>query len=754
MLHRAVVVVVAMAMVVAACSGDDDESSSSTQPPSSTEPAPTDTVSSTEPATDSAPPAAPGMVLGFLRPAPGLLLDLSTAQQAALELAAEDIAAAGGVLGGPLEVLTVDEPPDGDVAAAVNEALDQGANGILGPVGSTSARAALPTLGERGSIACSGSATAPDLTADSTGVFFRTAISDSVTVQFVADQLTDRREAAGLAEGEEYRVTIVARDDDYGIQAGNGLASALLARGINANVSSYPSRRVIFTEEAADVAASNPDAVVMVSYAESQRLISDLLSAGVAATTLIGLDGSFDPRLAEASVPTDPTAVDGLEVIGTTGNRAFIDRLVAIPDTHQVIYGAQMYDCAIVMALAAQAAGSTDPAVYGPLLVTVTSEGVSCSTYEDCLANLEAGDDIDYEGVSGGIRFDENGDVLEARFTVARFTDATLEEVSTTDVDLDVVRQAEAFSQAIFVTRLQQVLTALGYYTGPIDGIYNDEVTAAVAALQADLGVPVTGVYDTATDQALRAQHANLTALLGDSVAGIQQLLADLGFYSGPIDGVMSAATVEAIRGLQRELGVPETGILDAATLRAAYERGLTTGSAPSTTEPPTTEPPSTEPPSTEPPPATTTTAPPAPVPEPEPSIIEVLRGDARFTTLVELIDLSGFAPDLSALGRVTVLAPTNDAFAAMDPAEFDALRQDPNLAATVLSYHILDSEFSLAELSAVLAVQTVLGQPITITFDGATVRFDDAANGIPPELPASNGSVIAIDAVLTPPEI
>ena len=124
--------------------------------------------------------------------------------------------------------MTVDEPADGDVAASVNELLDQGVNGILGPVGSTSARAALAPLSERGSIACSASATAPDLTTAGTGVFFRTAISDSVTVQFVADQLTARRDAVGLAEGEVYQVTIVARDDDYGIQAGNGLASALV----------------------------------------------------------------------------------------------------------------------------------------------------------------------------------------------------------------------------------------------------------------------------------------------------------------------------------------------------------------------------------------------------------------------------------------------------------------------------------------------------------------------------------------------
>jgi uncharacterized surface protein with fasciclin (FAS1) repeats len=306
---------------------------------------------------------------------------------------------------------------------------------------------------------------------------------------------------------------------------------------------------------------------------------------------------------------------------------------------------------------------------------------------------------------------------------------------------------------------LQQVLTALGYYEGPIDGIYSEAVTAAVSALQADLGVPVTGVYDTATDEALRAKHANLTALLGDSVAGIQQMLADLGFYSGPIDGVYSRETVEAIRGLQRELGVPETGILDAATLRAAYERGLTTGSTPTeppSTEPPSTEPPSTEPPSTEPPatepPAATTTAAPAPEPEPEPTLIEVLRGDSRFTTLVELIEQSGFAPDLSTIGRITALAPTNDAFAAMDPADLDALRQDPNLVASVLSYHMLVGQFTLAELATVPSVQTVYGAPITITVDGQTVRFNDAA-GIAPELPASNGTVIAIDAVLTPPE-
>ena len=61
----------------------------------------TDAVPPTEPpATETTSAAAAGLVLGYLRPAPGLLLDLSGAQQAALQLAADDIAAGGGVLAG------------------------------------------------------------------------------------------------------------------------------------------------------------------------------------------------------------------------------------------------------------------------------------------------------------------------------------------------------------------------------------------------------------------------------------------------------------------------------------------------------------------------------------------------------------------------------------------------------------------------------------------------------------------------------
>ncbi len=143
----------------------------------------------------------------------------------------------------------------------------------------------------------------------------------------------------------------------------------------------------------------------------------------------------------------------------------------------------------------------------------------------------------------------------------------------------------------MFVTQLQQALKALGYYEGDITGVYDEATTAAVAALQRDLGLPDTGQYDEATDAALRERLGVRVEAFGTSVAQLQQALTDLGFYSGPIDGRYSAATIEAVRAFQRELGVPETGVIDVATLQAIYARGISSGvaSVPTTTEPPAT---------------------------------------------------------------------------------------------------------------------------------------------------------------------
>ncbi len=723
-------------LLLAACSDDETTTTSSSSP---------GTTTATETTADG---RDPGLVLGYVRPGAGLLSQLATAQEAAIGLAIDDLNAAGGINGGPVQLLAVDESLDGDTGAAVNDLLDQGANMILGPIGSSGARAALDPLASRKSVACSASATSPELTQlDTENVFYRTAMPASFTLNYVADALSADAEAAKLPEGTPYKVSILSRNDDYGVDVGNGLAATLTARGMTVQVVPYNPRQVIFTSEAQAIAATTPDAVVLVAYGEGVRQVDTLVTAGVAATKIVGLDGLFDPNLAQRASNTDPSRLDGMRVIGSTGDRAFLDRLVAVEGLQQLVFGAQAYDCAIISALAAATAKSSDPVAFGPSIIGVTDSGRSCSTVADCLEKLGAGEDIDYEGVSGGIRFDEAGDPAEVRLTTASFTGGTMSEVSSSDLSLDEIRQQEALAAAIMISRLQQVLAVLGYYSGPIDGQWSDEMTAAVALFQADLGVPVTGEWDAATDEAARAKHGDVMGAFTYSVIGIQQLLTDLGFYTGPIDGVYSQETIDAIRALQRELGVPETGIFDAATLQAAFEAGLVAGTPSSTLPPPTTVPPTTIP--------TPTTSIPIVPPEPgTPSIFDTLKDDERFTTLVELLTAAGFTEDTTVLGPITLFAPTNDAFAAVDPAILEALKADPAALQQALSFHLVDAGITLAFLGTLTTVPTVYGEALTVTTDTSGADPVILVNGvatIAPELRASNGIIIPVDGVLVP---
>ena len=57
---------------------------------------------------------------------------------------------------------------------------------------------------------------------------------------------------------------------------------------------------------------------------------------------------------------------------------------------------------------------------------------------------------------------------------------------------------------------LQQTLKLAGYWDGPVDGLWTDELTAAVASAQTDLGVPATGAVDAATIAAFQTALAAL----------------------------------------------------------------------------------------------------------------------------------------------------------------------------------------------------------------------------------------------------
>ena len=179
-------------------------------------------------------------------------------------------------------------------------------------------------------------------------------------------------------------------------------------------------------------------------------------------------------------------------------------------------------------------------------------------------------------------------------------------------------QQAEAVEQVTaYTTTLQTELQQVGYYDGPIDGIYGPLTVDAVKRLQADSDLPETGFVDKATAEALDEQLAalDLQSAAADltHTASVQTVLTLTGFWQGPIDGVWTDDLTEALQEFQFALGVEPTGVVDAATL-AAFQQALAEPPQPRRHRPPPTRRPRPSPGRLPPhPPPVTTTPPPPP---------------------------------------------------------------------------------------------------------------------------------------------
>jgi ABC-type branched-subunit amino acid transport system substrate-binding protein len=90
------------------------------------------------------------------------------------------------------------------------------------------------------------------------------------------------------------------------------------------------------------------------------------------------------------------------------------------PEVDDINYAAESYDAVVVVTLAAQIAGS-DGIEYASEINGVTRDGEKCTTYQDCLELVQAGTDIDYDGVSGPMEFAGNGEPTLGTYGLLEF---------------------------------------------------------------------------------------------------------------------------------------------------------------------------------------------------------------------------------------------------------------------------------------------------------------------------------------------
>jgi branched-chain amino acid transport system substrate-binding protein len=410
-------VIAAIALVAAACgdNGGDDEAK--------------DEEVQAEPATDR-------LVIGSLRAETGSLAPLGPPVIQGTNLGVEDVNAAGGVLGQPVELLTGDE---GDDAARVSESLNrmlgEGANAIVGAMASGQTQEVIQTLSDERIPECSPSNTSTVFGDQrNANFYFRTVPPDAAVAPVFADKL--------LADGRA-NIAIVARQDDYGETLLQELQGALQARGatVAAQVT-YDPDATTFDSEVEEITAASPDAVAVISFAEGGPLVSGLIEAGLTPPQLYGADGIFDPKFGEEVDPDNPNVIDGMVFIGASGGTDFNARLneqLPANEKGNFIYGGQAYDCVALIALAAEAAG----AVSGPEVIAqveaVSTGGTECPTFAECKALLAQGQDIRYIGASGPwniVREQGSGDPTVGRYAIAVARGGTLEGIGQQDVDL------------------------------------------------------------------------------------------------------------------------------------------------------------------------------------------------------------------------------------------------------------------------------------------------------------------------------
>lgn len=138
---------------------------------------------------------------------------------------------------------------------------------------------------------------------------------------------------------------------------------------------------------------------------------------------------------------------------------------------------------------------------------------------------------------------------------------------------------------------------------------------------------------------------------------------------------------------------------------------------------------------------------------ESQKDVVKVAVGSKDHTTLVAALKQAELVTALSNAGPFTVFAPTNAAFDKLPDGTVDGLMKDDKKAdlQNILQYHVTTSSLKAEFLSDGMTLGMVNGDNVTISIKDGKIMLNGSAT-IVASVPASNGIIHVIDAVLLPP--
>ncbi|BAQ66108.1 ABC transporter substrate-binding protein [Geminocystis sp. NIES-3709] len=384
-----------------------------------TEDTPTNNTENPDTSSDSE-----GLKLGALFPITGDLSSIGQNMPIAAQLAVDTINACGGVNGKPVTLVKEDDQTDpvaGTAAITKLTEVDKVA-GVVGSFASSVSTAALDVAVRNNVMMISPGSTSPIFTdrakkGEFNGFWARTAPPDTYQAQALA----------ALAEKQGFKnVSTVVINNDYGVAFEGQFVNAFTTAGGNILNKDKPVRydpkATTLDSEAAAAFANQPDAVAAVLYAETGSLLLQAafkqgLSKGV---TVLLTDGVYSEDFTkQAGKTADGTSIlaGALGTVPGADGKALEEFTTLWKEKSSgkeiTAFVPHTWDATVLLMLAAEASGTnTGEGIKNKIREIASGEGTEVTDPCQGMELLRKGEKINYQGASGNVDIDENGDVI------------------------------------------------------------------------------------------------------------------------------------------------------------------------------------------------------------------------------------------------------------------------------------------------------------------------------------------------------
>ena len=361
--------------------------------------------------------------IGTLLPQTGGLAFLGPPEEAGVALAVKEINEAN--LGITVEVVYGDsgDPDNKAYATTVPNLLGQDVSAIIGAAASGVSKLVIDQITGAGVLQISPANTSPDFTTwDDDNLYWRTAPSDLLQGEVLGNL---------IAEDGAKNLGMIVLNDAYG----TGLQKVTqetfeAAGGTVVAAPMFNTGDTNFSAQVSEVVAQNPDAIALITFDEVYTIVPALKDAGYDMSKIYLVDGN----LKQFGADLPPGSLTGSK--GTTPgpvleddfqerlNAAWTEELKGAEPLSDFSYAAESYDAVMLLALAALAANSTDGADIASKMQEVSGgsgDGEKATDFASAAQIILDGGVADYDGYSGPITFDENGDPTEATIGIFQY---------------------------------------------------------------------------------------------------------------------------------------------------------------------------------------------------------------------------------------------------------------------------------------------------------------------------------------------